>query len=113
MNNNTKAIELLVECIAEYSKNGFELLKLKALDKTSETTSFVFVYFIVFVFVLLSLLFVSVGAAVWIGEILNKIYYGFFVIAAFYIVIWLILLLFMRKWLKKVICNKIIKQVLK
>jgi hypothetical protein len=44
---------------------------------------------------------------------LGKIFYGFFIVAAFYLLIVAVIHFFMHKWLKKVISNFIIKQLLK
>jgi hypothetical protein len=59
------------------------------------------------------MLFLNLGLAFWVGEILGKLYYGFFVVAAFYVFIGIIIHFFMYKWLKKIVCNYIIKQLLK
>jgi hypothetical protein len=51
--------------------------------------------------------------AFWLGEILGRIFYGFFVVAAFYGITGIILHFFMHNWLKKTISDYIIKNVLK
>jgi len=53
------------------------------------------------------------GLAFWLGEIMGNNSYGFFIVAAFYGLLGLVIHFFMHDWLKKVICNYIIKQVLK
>jgi hypothetical protein len=59
------------------------------------------------------MLFLNLGLGFWLGEILGKIYFGFFVVAAFYGIIGIILHFFMHKSIKKLISNYIIKHVLK
>jgi hypothetical protein len=59
------------------------------------------------------MLFLSLGLAGWLGEILGNAYYGFFVVAAFYGIAGIIIHFFMHKWLKKMVRNNFIKQVLK
>jgi hypothetical protein len=113
MEDNAKLIESLLERVAEYGKTNFELAKLKALDKTSDVVSSLISNYVVFVLIASFILFLSLGSAFWIGEILGKIYFGFFVVAAFYGLIGFVLYFFMRKCFKKRICNYIIKQVLK
>jgi hypothetical protein len=51
--------------------------------------------------------------AVWIGDILGKLYFGFFVVAAFYGITGIIIHFFMHDRLKKIVRNNFIKQVLK
>ena len=113
MEDNSKLIESLFERTVEYGKTSFELAKLKALDKASEVVSSLVPHSIVFVLVASFMLFSSLGLAFWLGGILGKTCYGFFVVAAFYAVIGIVLHFFMHKWIKKVVGNYIIKRVLK
>jgi len=59
------------------------------------------------------MLFVNLGLALWLGEILGKTFYGFLVVAAFYGIIGMIIHFFMHKWLKKLVSDYIIKHMLK
>jgi|ERR1035437_2459896 hypothetical protein len=113
MNDNEKLIESLLERTVEYGKTSFELVKLKTLDKTSEVVSSFIPHSIVFFFIASLLFFFNLGLAFWLGEIMGNNSYGFFVVAAFYGVLGLVIHFFMHDWLKQKICNYIIKQVLK
>jgi flagellar biosynthesis protein FliQ len=113
MEDNTKLIEELLERATEYGKTSFELLKLKALDKTSDVISSFIPNVVIIFLVMLFMLFFNIGIAFWLGEILGKTCYGFFVVAAFYCITGIVLYFFLHKWLKKHICNYINKQVLK
>jgi len=113
MEENANIIESLIERTTEYGKTSFELIKLKALDKTSDVVSSFVPNSIVAVFYLSFLLFCSFGVALWLGEILGTIYYGFFVVAAFYGITGIFIHLFMHKWIKRVVGDSFVKQVLK
>ncbi len=113
MDDNTELIESLLERAAEYGKASLEVVKLKALDKTSDAVSSLIPHSLVFVLIAVFTLFLNLGLAFWIGEIIGKTFIGFFIVAAFYGVIVIVLHFFMHKWLKKIICNYIIKNVLK
>jgi len=113
MEDNAKLIESLLERAAEYGKTTFELVKLKALDKTSEVVSSFIPRSVVFVLIALFMLFVNLGLSFWLGEILGKTFYGFFVVAAFYGLIGIVIHFFMHKWLKKLVFNYIVKHMLK
>lgn len=113
MENNSESIESLVERTVEYSKTSFELIKLKALDKSSEVFSSSIPHIVVFFMGASFMLFLNLGLAFWLGEILGKVYYGFIVVAAFYLLIGTSIHFYMHEWLKKIICNYIIKQALK
>jgi hypothetical protein len=112
MEENTNMIESLIERTSQYGKTSFELIKLKVLDKTSEVVSSIVLNAIIVVFFLSFMLFLSVGLALWLGEILGKSYYGFLLVAAFYGFSGILFYIVMHKWIKKLVCNNIIKQVL-
>ena len=113
MEDNEKLIESLLERAADYGKTTYELVKLKTLDKTSDVVSSLIPHSYVFVLIALFMFFLNLGLAFWLGEILGKTFYGFFVVAAFYGLIGIVINFFMHKWLKKLVCNYIIKHVLK
>jgi hypothetical protein len=113
MEDNTKLIESLLERTAEYGKTSFELIKLKALDKTSDAASSLIPHTVVLAIVAVFMLFLNLGLAFWLGEILGRTFYGFFVVAGFYGLAGFVLHFFMHKWLKKTVANFIIKHVLK
>lgn len=113
MEDNTKLIESLLDRTVEYGKASFELVKLKALDKTSDAVSSLIPNIIVLVLTAVFMLFLNLGLALWLGEILGRIFYGFFVVGAFYGLAGIVLHFFMHKWLKTTVSNFIIKQVLK
>jgi len=113
MEDNAKLIESLLEKATEYGKASFELIKLKTLDKTSDVASSLIPHSLVFVLIAVFMLFLNIGLAFWLGEILGKIFFGFFVVAAFYGAIAIVLHFFMHKWLKKHVSNFIIKLLLK
>ena len=112
MEENINLIESLFERIAEYSKTSYELVKLNVVDKTSDGISALMAHAIVKVIAACFLLFVNLGIAFWVGDILGKIYYGFFAVAGFYGFIAFILHFFMRKWMKRVFYDYLIRKML-
>jgi hypothetical protein len=113
MEDNTKSIESLLEKVADYGKTTYDLARLKTLDKTSDVASSLIPHSIVFVLFASFMLFANFGLAFWLGEILGNNYYGFFVVAAFYVILGLVLHFFFHKRIKNLVWNYIIKQVLK
>ena len=113
MEDQTGTIESLIERAAEYGKSSFELAKLKALDKTTDVVSSITSRYVVILFISSFLLFINLGLALWLGEILGKIYYGFFIVAAFYCLGGILVHFFLHKWFKKLFGDFFIKQVLK
>ena len=113
MEDNSKMIESLLEKATDYGKTSFELVKLKTVDKASDVISSIIPHSVVFVFFASFMLFLNLGLAYWLGQILGQIFFGFFVIAAFYVILAMIVHFFMHHWLKNKIYNYIIKLVFK
>ncbi len=111
MDDNVKLIESLLESTFRYSVAEIELLKLKTLNKTSDVVSSLVPHAVVLLILVLFLLFLNLGLAFWLGEIIGNNFYGFFVIAAFYAIVGLIAHFFMHKWIKKKIGNYLVKQM--
>jgi Zn-dependent protease with chaperone function len=109
MENNLNNIETLLENTATYGKTSFELVKLKVLDKTSDKLSSFFPHTIVAFIIVSFLLFANLGLAFWLGELLGRIYFGFFVLAGAYAFIALVMHLFLRKWLKRIFYDFLIR----
>ena len=113
MNDNATSIETIFEKVEDYGKTTIELIKLNAIDKSAEAVSTLSVKLAIFVIVALSVLTVNIGLSLWIGEMLGKIYYGFFVMAGFYMLISLVLYIFRDQWIKIPVSNAIITHMLK
>lgn len=108
----TNLMETLVERVEEYSKTSYELFKLKAVDKLSSTVSTLVSRLCAVVFLFIFIIILHVAAALWLGDLLGKGYYGFFCIAALDIIIWAVLYFLMHDWFKKRISNSIISEML-
>jgi hypothetical protein len=112
MEENKKLLESLLEKTVEYGKTSFELAKLKALDKTSDVVSSFIPHAVVFVLISSFMIFLNLGIAFWLGRILGEIYFGFFVVAAFYVITGIIFHFFFHKRIKRYINNAIIRKIL-
>jgi hypothetical protein len=108
MEKSSNIMESLFERVEDYGLTTFELSKLKAL----ETITSIFVSFlsrmIVSSMILVFFVFFNIGIALLLSEWLGKIYYGFFVIASFYLVAVIVLHFFLRTWIKDYLSNLII-----
>ncbi len=113
MEDNVKLIEKLLERVVEYGKTSAELLKLKALDKASDVFSSLVLRSVAIILIASFMLFLNFGLAFWLGEITGKSYYGFFLVGGFYILIFVVIFLFMRKWIIRITRDYIIKHLLK
>jgi len=112
MDDRAGLIESLIEKGEQYGKTTLELFKLKTLDKSADVASNLVSWLIVIIFAVLFFLILNIGIALWIGELLGKSYYGFFVVAGFYAVLALVFGIFRKQLIKKPMNNSIITQVL-
>ena len=103
MEDNTKLLESLLEKATDFGKTSFELAKLKTLDKSSDVVSSLVPNSIAIVLIVSFMLFLHLGLALWLGDILGKIFDGFFVVAAFYLFAGIVIHFFMHNWLKKLV----------
>ncbi len=113
MEDRTKLLESLLDKAKEYGITTFELAKLKAIDKTSDILSSLVPTSIVIVLISTCLLFLNLGVALWLGEILGNAFYGFFIVAGFYLLVGLILHFFLHDWVKRIAGDYIVKNLLK
>ena len=61
-----------------------EIIKLKAYSKSADFATFLIMKTIMFVVVGISIIFLSIGISIWLGDILGNTYYGFFTMAGIY-----------------------------
>jgi len=112
MEDISNMVENLFERTESYVKTSLELFKLKIVDKISDVVSTTISSLIIIPIIILFLIFLSIGIALWLGEMLNKMYYGFFIVAAFYAVAGIVSYFFMKKSIKNRINNSIINEML-
>ena len=111
MKEDPTLTDTLFEKAARFSVTYIELLKLKAIDRSTEVVSAVIPDLIVSTLMLVFLLFINLGLALWLGDILGEVYYGFLLVAGFYLILGFVFHFFMRGWFKKVAGNYFIKQI--
>ena len=111
MDEQSGLIESLIEKGEQYGKTTLELLKLKTLDKSADAASNLVSWLIVVIFAVLFFLILNIGVALWLGEVLGKSYYGFFVVAGFYGLLALVFGIFRKQLIKKPVNNSNINQV--
>ncbi len=100
-------IEELFEKAIAYGETSIELVKLKVVDKSSSLISSIISRLILLLVFLMFLVIFSIGISLWIGELMGEIYYGFMVVAAFYLFLALLLIL-IHTSIKRKLVNAII-----
>lgn len=113
MENTITTIEKLIEKAEVYSKTTLELCKLNAIYKAATIFSKLAIRLVLIVVVVLFSLMVNIGLALFLGEYFGKTYYGFFIIALFYLLLGILIYLFRNQWIKEPVSNFIISQSLR
>lgn len=98
----------MVDILKEYISKRVELLKLEASEKSS--VGFGFVVFIILSFAAVSffVLMLNIGVGLLIGHYMGNYGYGVLIVSAFYLLIFILILL-MRKTIMRSVANKIIE----
>lgn len=112
MENIATNIEMLYEKAENYTKTSIDLVKLKAIDKTSEIISSLAVVISVAFIVAIFTLFLNIGIALWIGDELNNMALGFFIVSAFYLIVGIIIYINRNSLIKVPIDNLIVGKLL-
>ena len=112
METPASIVETLFEQVETYSKKTFELSKLKSVETTTIVAASLLTKMGVIVMISLFVLVLNIGIALLLGELLGKMYYGFFIVAAFYLLAGVVLHFFLDGWIKRPVSNYIIRQML-
>lgn len=112
METQANLIESFWEKAEAYGKTTLELYKLKALEAAIVISTTLITRLVIVVMVSMFALILNIGIALLIGDLLGKLYYGFFIVSAFYLVATVVFSSFLHQWIKKPLTNTIINQAL-
>ncbi|HWY38275.1 MAG TPA: hypothetical protein VNY73_06930 [Bacteroidia bacterium] len=111
MENKAYTIKPLLESAEGLGKTSFKLIQFRFIDKAADVSSTLIsrlLFTIAFFFFALAL---NIAVALWLGDLLGKNYYGFLVLAGFYGMIALILMI-VHPYIKERLSNIFIKKAL-
>ncbi len=111
MEDHTTLIEPLFERLEAYGKTSYELFRLKTIDKVAGVISSLVSRSIAIIILTMFIIIVNIGIALWLGDLLGKLYYGFFCVAGIYGLA-AIIIFAMHDSIKKSIGNSIISKML-
>ena len=112
MEKPASQIESLFERVEAYSKTSYELSKLKSVEMFTLVVTELVSRLSAIIMLSVFLLVLNIGIALMLGEVLGKSYYGFFIVAAFYLAAGIVLHFFLHKWIKKPVSEIIITHAL-
>lgn len=106
-----KTIESLVIKLEAYGKTNLEILKLKSVAKTADVSSRLLSRSFLLITLSFFGLFINIGLSFWLGELLGKVYYGFAVVAGFYLLLSILLMIIHRSFVRRM-TNYVISQLI-
>ncbi len=109
---NDITIETIFEKAQNFGNSTFELMGLKAIDKSANLMSSLVAKMLFLIIVLLFIININIALALWLGEVLEKAYYGFLVFSVLYAFLGIFILPRVYQKLKKEVRIEIIKKLL-
>jgi hypothetical protein len=111
--NTTDSIRTLIDQSKDYLETKIELTKLKTIDKSADVLSSVVVMVTMIFLGSLFIIFISIAAALMLGNMLGSAHYGFLIVGGFYALLLLLIYLQRDRWIKVPIANGLISKMLK
>ena len=113
MENPKTSLEVLLERIEAYAKTSLRLFRYKATDKVAELVSDMASGLTMMVILVLTFVNLNIGIALFLGDLLGKMYLGFLAVSGFYACFGILVYIFRTAWIKKPINNLVINNLLK
>lgn len=104
-------VEALFEEFKDYVSLRLQITQLKYSSKTSLVTSSVLTYMLISMVVFFFVLVLTIGIALWIGNLLGEWYLGFLIMAGIYLMLGLVIFTFRNRWIRIPLNNLIIKEI--
>ena len=103
----------LVEIVKEYVNTRYDLTRLKLISSASDVMAAMVAFFLILVAVMFFLFFISYAVAGYLCEVTETKNGGYFIVAGFYLVVTIILMLVKEKRIHIPLENRFIRQFLK
>jgi hypothetical protein len=107
-----KKIEGLSDSVKQYLLLNCEIIKLEVTKKTSEIGAYIFSSLLLVIALFLFVFALSMGVGFYLSALLGDTFSGFAIIAGFYLLISIIVLIGRKKLIEKPLRNKIIRKLL-
>jgi hypothetical protein len=108
METKVTTTEMLFEQVENYAKTSLEILELKLVAKSADALSIFTSGIVILVVVALFCFILSIGLSYYIGQFFIYDYYGFFIVASFYLLVLIIMYFNKFRLIRKPLKNLII-----
>jgi hypothetical protein len=112
MDSIKKPLEELLLNFERLSKTQFEIIKLKSIKTAAIFASSLIRWITIFITLILTLIFIGIASALYIGNLYNNLILGFTIVAIAFLAIGFLSLAIMSKKSKKSIGKHLIKTIL-
>jgi len=113
MEDQAKLFESLIGRLEHYAQSTAELYKYKAIDIFADAVSSMCAYVVIVLFAVSGFMILNIGIAFWLGELLGRMYFGFFAVAGFYALASCLFFVVRLRMIIKPLRNVIVSQALK
>jgi len=104
-------VDRLIGNVIEYAEARFDIIAIDTQDKVTEIMASAAAIAVVGVFFILTLLLISIGAAMYISSYFESPFIGFLYVAAFYLLLGTLLYIKRRSWVKLPVINSLLKKI--
>ncbi len=95
--------------VKQYIQQRLLLFRLQATEKVSKIAAAIITTILMAVIGIFFLIFISIAAGLWLGEILNSYAAGFGIVTAVYLLLLLFVIFGLKKMLQNTFINKLIQ----
>jgi hypothetical protein len=111
MEERKNTSERLVDAVGDWVETYRNLITMRIVEHASQGASVSILGILSAVVVVFLLLFLGLGSAWWVGEAMENMKAGFFIVGGFYAIVFIIILAMAKKVLIPGIRNMIIKKI--
>lgn len=111
MESEPNKVETLLQHANEHLETRLKLFKWKTALKSADIISVSVGRIVLIAFVTMFVLVLTIAVGLYLGDLLGKNYYGFFILAGFYGLCIMLVYLFKSKWIETPVSNGIIQKM--
>ena len=108
MNEEANYFQDIKSRLKQYLQQRLLLFRMQATEKISRIAATIITTLLLSVIGIFLLIFLSITAGLWFGEMLNSYAAGFGIVALFYLLVFLFVIFFLKKMLQNSFINKLI-----
>lgn len=105
-------VDTVLQSAQAYGRATVELLKLKSVQKISRNGSALAVRIVLLVLSGVSILFLSIALALWLGTLLESTTLGFLIVGGGYALLCLLMATVLKPWLRRIVSDSMIEELL-